>query len=123
MAGAGDALAAWSFSRCGPVLGRPASSRAGVLTEVLNISNLVALPTMSYLSHVPGWVGQPPPPPPTRHTLHRVSLMGSLLHVSTADTPQPCRWRRRGRTLRVPVHSLESHETGFVTALPNADFL
>lgn len=58
--------------------GRPASSRAGVLTEVLNISNLVALPTnTSYLSHVPGWVGQPPPP--LRRDTH------SIMSASWAD--------------------------------------
>lgn len=82
--------------------------RAGVLGEVLNISAL-ALP--HHDAHLFN-----------KQSIY-VSPMGRLLHISTADTAQPCRWRRRGRTLRVSVHSFESHETGFVTALPNVDYL
>lgn len=99
--------------------GRPASSRAGVLTEVLNISNLVALPAnTSYLSHVPEWVGQPPPPPTdATHTpsCQPHGQIAARIHCRYATTLQMAQKRADAESsrpqLRVPRNRIHHRPT------------
>lgn len=122
MAGAGDALAAWTFSRCGPVLGRPWTPCKFSGWRTYRSSEYLKPGGTSHQHELPvpcAWMGWPTPTPPSDAT-HTPSCqphrqIAARIHCRYATTLQMAQKRADAESsrpqLRVPRNRIRHRPT------------
>lgn len=122
MAGAGDALAAWTFSRCGPVLGRPWTPCKFSGWRTYRSSEYLKPCGTSHQHELPvpcAWMGWPTPTPPSDAT-HTPSCqphgqIAARIHCRYATTLQMAQKRADAESsrpqLRVPRNRIRHRPT------------